>query len=238
MEKYEILGVQIPGKSTFVPPETGLIEYATLLDRAERHMDMIQCMKKHVLVSGGQISTEDRNLFAIAYKSMVSKHRDSIRKANSLNGSGLDEECIDSIRKGALADLVAVSNDAIQVLDLHLLPNATDSEARVFYFKMRADYLRYAADATKDNATLLQANTWYDKAWEAAKVLPPTNPLRLGLALNLSVFKYEALGQHADGVALAQSALADVESEGRDASDEVESLGHLLRENLDMWLEK
>lgn len=39
--------------------------------------------------------------------------------------------------------------------------------------------------------SLSKANEFYSKAQEEAKVLKTTHPIRLGLALNYSVFNYE-----------------------------------------------
>ena len=65
----------------------------------------------------------------------------------------------------------------------------------MFYLKMKADYLRYLAEFKTEEdrkaaaeKTLAAYTAAQDKA---AAELPSTNPIRLGLALNFSVFYYE-----------------------------------------------
>ena len=72
-----------------------------------------------------------------------------------------------------------------------------DAEAKVFYLKMKGDYLRYQAEvASASQADSVKELTdgsdeAYSAASMAAKDLPATHPIRLGLALNYSVFFYE-----------------------------------------------
>ena len=67
----------------------------------------------------------------------------------------------------------------------------------MFYLKMKGDYHRYRAEfATQEDRKEAAENSLvaYTKANEIAqKELPPTHPIRLGLALNFSVFYYEIL---------------------------------------------
>ena len=78
------------------------------------------------------------------------------------------------------------------MLEKHLLPEDHSAEGQVFYWKMAGDYWRYLAEfATADDrkAKAESAKQKYEKATKTAqeKSLPPTNPIRLGLALNYSV---------------------------------------------------
>merc|ERR1712071_623516 len=64
--------------------------------------------------------------------------------------------------------------------------------------KMKADYYRYIAEFKTDDAKKAAAENArkaYDEASTIASAgLPVTHPIRLGLALNFSVFQYEVLG--------------------------------------------
>ena len=87
-----------------------------------------------------------------------------------------------------------VCNEILDVLDKYLVPTASSAEAAVFYLKMKADYLRYLAEVKADGARKEAAElslAAYQAAQEKATELPTTNPIRLGLALNFSVFYYE-----------------------------------------------
>lgn len=57
------------------------------------------------------------------------------------------------------------------------------------------------------------ARTAYDSAMSVAVSLPPTHPLRLGLALNFSVFYYEILCSPDRAVYLAKTAFDEAIAE-------------------------
>ena len=72
--------------------------------------------------------------------------------------------------------------------------------------------------------------------------MPPCNPIKLGLALNFSVFHYEVMKNHKAAIELADKALQDAlekideleEDDFRDAKSIIE----LLKENLTLWKEE
>merc|ERR1712118_27017 len=96
-------------------------------------------------------------------------------------------------------ELSSVCKDVDDLLDGMLLPNAAGAESKVFFLKMKGDYLRYLAELKtgddKESVTI-KAEAAYKLAIDASKGLSPTHPIRLGLALNYSVFQYEVMGNH------------------------------------------
>lgn len=72
-----------------------------------------------------------------------------------------------------------------------------------------------------------------------SKGLPPTNPIRLGLALNYSVFYYEILNLPADACSLAKTAFDDAISELDSLQEEqykdATLIMQLIRDNLTLW---
>ena len=76
---------------------------------------------------------------------------------------------------------------------------AADDESKAFFYKMIGDYYRYVAESAHD-ATLEEvkqgALDGYKKAADHSKDLNACNPIRLGLALNYSVFQYEVMNDH------------------------------------------
>jgi len=82
------------------------------------------------------------------------------------------------------------------------------------------------------------------KAYEEANGidLPACNPIKLGLALNYSVFNYEVLKNHSKACTLAdealQSALDKIDELEEDDFRDAKSIIELLKENLTLWKEE
>ncbi len=79
-----------------------------------------------------------------------------------------------------------------------MIPDALDSEAKVFYYKMLGDCNRYRAEVLPDGVgrrkVVLSASQAFQQANECAvKELAPLNTIRLGLCLNYSVFLFEII---------------------------------------------
>ena len=94
-------------------------------------------------------------------------------------------------------------------MDKHLIPKASNAESKVFYLKMKGDYYRYLAEVAvgdKRTAVLDDSQKAYQEAFEIAKSkMQPTHPIRLGLALNFSVFYYEILNSPEKACQLAKT---------------------------------
>ena len=94
-------------------------------------------------------------------------------------------------------------------MDKHLIPKASNAESKVFYLKMKGDYYRYLAEVAvgdKRSAVLDDSQKAYQEAFEIAKSkMQPTHPIRLGLALNFSVFYYEILNSPEKACQLAKT---------------------------------
>merc|ERR1719299_291765 len=124
-----------------------------------------------------------------------------------------------------------------------VLAKECDGEAKAFFVKMVGDYYRYIAENAK-GALLEEVKQKALKAYDEANeiTLPPCNPIKLGLALNFSVFHYEVMKNHKAACDLADKAL----QEALDKIDELEeddfrdakSIIELLKENLTLWKEE
>ncbi len=78
---------------------------------------------------------------------------------------------------------------------------------------------------------------------EASKVaLPSCNSIKLGLALNFSVFYYEVLKDHKKACELAeqnlQEALEKIDEISEEDFRDAKSIIELLKENLTLWKEE
>lgn len=110
-------------------------------------------------------------------------------------------------------------------------------------FNRKGDYHRYVAEyATGDERenAAKAAHEAYTTATETARSdLATTHPIRLGLALNFSVFYYEILNSPDKACHLAKQAFDDAIAELDTLSEESYKdstlIMQLLRDNLTLW---
>merc|ERR1712098_1038400 len=113
----------------------------------------------------------------------------------------------------------------------------------VFYFKMKGDYYRYIAEFSAADAKAKaaeDARVAYEEATtNAAKDLAVTHPIRLGLALNYSVFQHEVLSNPDEACKMARTAFEDAIAELDNVSEESYKdstlIMQLLRDTLTLW---
>jgi hypothetical protein len=122
---------------------------------------------------------------------------------------------------------------------------ASDDESKAFFYKMIGDYYRYvaeSADGSKLEEVKSGADEGYKKASELCGSLNACNPIRLGLALNYSVFNYEVKNDHKAACELGEKALTEALEKIDDVDEETfrdaKSIIELLKENLSLWKEE
>jgi len=225
-----------------------LVYKAKLAEQAERYDEMSDFMKA-VAEMGEDLSVEERNLLSVAYKNAVGARRASWRIISSVEHKQQSKNNTANValaaeyRQKVETELNKICNVILSLLDDHLITSAAAAESRVFYHKMRGDYYRYIAEFTdegKRDVPTQKALNAYEKATEVAKAdLSSTHPIRLGLALNFSVFFYEIMNEPTKACAMAQSAFDDAIGELDDVAEESYRdstlIMQLLRDNLTLW---
>lgn len=113
----------------------------------------------------------------------------------------------------------------------------------VFFLKMKGDYWRYKAEALQGEAEAAKAaNANYSDAKKLADSLVPTDPIRLGLYLNYSVFNFEILSNTEAACEIARSAfscaIAELDNLSEEHYKDSTLIMQLLRDNLNLWSSK
>jgi 14-3-3 protein epsilon len=221
---------------------------AKLAEQAERYDEMVDAMKR-VACMDVELTVEERNLLSVAYKNVIGARRASWRIICSIEqkeeSKGNDHHVarIKEYRAKVDGELTNICNDILGVLDEHLIPTATSGESKVFYYKMKGDYHRYLAEFATGNSRKDAAENSllaYKAASDIANTeLPPTHPIRLGLALNFSVFYYEILNSPDRACQLAKQAfddaIAELDTLSEDSYKDSTLIMQLLRDNLTLW---
>ncbi|EDV22402.1 14-3-3 protein beta/alpha-B [Trichoplax sp. H2] len=226
-----------------------LIQKAKFAEQAERYDDMAASMKS-VTESGFVLDTEERNLLSVAYKNVVGARRSSWRIISSIEQKFLDkgepEAKLTITREYRLKiekELQDICDDVLDLLDKCLIPQATDDESKVFYLKMKGDYYRYlaeVADRESREGIVEDSQKAYQEAFDLSKKqMPSTHPIRLGLALNFSVFYYEIQNTPVKACELAKKAfdeaISELDSLSEDSYKDSTLIMQLLRDNLTLW---
>ncbi|XP_040600372.1 14-3-3 protein zeta-like [Mesocricetus auratus] len=223
-----------------------LVQKAKLAEQTERYDDMAACMKS-VTEQGAELSNEERNLLSVAYKNVVGARRSSWRVVSSIEqkteGAEKKQQMAREYREKIEAELRDICNDVLSLLEKFLIPNASQAESKVFYLKMKGDYYRYLAEvAAGDNkkGIVEQSQQAYQEAFEISKKeMQPTHPIRLGLALNFSVFYYEILNSPEKACSLAKTtfdeAIAELDTLSEESYKDSTLIMQLLRDNLTLW---
>lgn len=221
---------------------------AKLAEQAERYEEMVESMKA-VACSGQELSVEERNLLSVAYKNVIGARRASWRIVSSIEqkeeakGNEHQVKLIRDYRSKIENELTGICDDILSVLSDHLIPTAQSGESKVFYYKMKGDYHRYLAEFASGDKRKEAAEASLDAYKAASDVavteLPPTHPIRLGLALNFSVFYYEIMNSPDRACHLAKQAFDDAIAELDTLSEESYKdstlIMQLLRDNLTLW---
>ncbi|XP_068136415.1 14-3-3 protein theta [Hyperolius riggenbachi] len=226
--------------------KTEQIQKAKLAEQAERYDDMAESMKA-VTECGEELSNEERNLLSVAYKNVVGTKRSAWRVMSSIEQKSGDPDkkspLVVEYREKIEAELKDICGTVLNLLDKFLIPKATQPECKVFYLKMKGDYYRYLSEvATEDERaqTIEDSQAAYQQAFDISKQqMQPTHPIRLGLALNFSVFYYEILNSPEKACLLAKTAfdeaIAELDTLNEESYKDSTLIMQLLRDNLTLW---
>ncbi|NWY89501.1 1433S protein, partial [Loxia curvirostra] len=222
------------------------VQKAKLAEQAERYEDMADFMKA-VVEHGDELSNEERNLLSVAYKNVVGCQRSAWRVISSIEHKteeGDDKaQVVNEYREKVEQELNSVCNNVLGLLDKYLIKKDSDTESKVFYLKMKGDYFRYLAEVASGDdrlSTIEKAQEAYQEAMDISKKeMQPTNPIRLGLALNFSVFHYEIANAPEQAISLAKTtfdeAMGDLHTLSEDSYKDSTLIMQLLRDNLTLW---
>ncbi|XP_033493903.2 14-3-3 protein beta/alpha-1-like [Epinephelus lanceolatus] len=222
------------------------VQKAKLAEQAERYDDMAAAMK-NVTVESSVLDNEERNLLSVAYKNVVGARRSSWRVVSSI------EQKSEELGRKALAkeyrekievELNDICNEVLELLDNHLIPKAEPADSKVFYLKMKGDYYRYLAEVATGNKKddiITNSKEAYQQALDISYAdMEPTHPIRLGLALNFSVFFYEIVNSPSEACKLAKKAfddaIAKLDTLNSDSYKDSTLIMQLLRDNLTLWM--
>jgi 14-3-3 protein epsilon len=209
---------------------------------------MVDLMKQ-VIAAYPVLTSDQRNLLSVSYKNVITSRRNGLRNLTSLSDreeakvTSQREEQITIFRREIIEDLDHFCLELIKLVDDTLLPAAQDAEARLYYYKLKADYLRYMTEnknGEEKDTTAKQARDAYEAALEIARTeLAAYKPTSLGLVLNYSVYLYEIVGEKQAAIDLAsktgEECALTIANNSEGSLTEATNILQLLRDNVALW---
>jgi len=245
------------GKSNDLPPEyTKLLNAARIAESAERYPDMANYLVDAIAKNGNKLDKDGRDQFSVAFKNIIGARRQQWRiikqkKTDADSGSKDDypKEMINDFKERIEAELEHWCGKVLGHINtlLEACPKESedkaDNEDKINYLKMIGDYNRYRAEyleGEKQKTVKDAASEAYKKAVNlASAALEETDPTRLGLMLNYSVFNYEVLKNRDQACTLAKTAfdaaIAKLDTLNDTSYKDSTLIMQLLRDNLTLW---
>lgn len=250
-------------EKTLPPAYESCLHGAQIAETADRYEDMAEYLVKAIAEYDNQLDKEGRNQFSVAFKNIIGSRRQQWR---SINQKKMDEDASsDSSRMPMINELKSKIESELEewcgkvlghiknlldncpkeqeISDMEEAGAKACQEDKINYLKMIGDYNRYRAEYLEGQAredVKKAAQEAYGKAVNLAKVaLEETDPTRLGLMLNFSVFNYEVMKETDKACGLAKDAfdqaIAKLDSLSDSSYKDSTLIMQLLRDNLTLW---
>ena len=196
-----------------------------------------------------KLDAKERSCLSVAFKNAIGSRRAAWRVLRSIQprpeADGEKQaaklQMIEDYKRRIQSEVETICQDAVNVVR-HVLSRTEDdlsAECKVFYHKMIGDYYRYMSEVEAKPSVVESASKGYQDAMACASELDETNPVRLGLVLNYSVFRYEVLCEPKKARDIASNAFRDALSKlddlGPEEYNNATAIMQLIKDNLKLW---
>jgi len=248
------------------PAYKDCLDGAQIAESADRYEDMATYLVEAIGKYDNKLDKEGRNQFSVAFKNIIGSRRQQWR---SINQKKIDEETSPGKDSDKKKQMIKELKDKIEseleewcgkvlghiktlldncpkegeIAEMDDPQKKEAQEDKINYLKMIGDYNRYRAEYLEgeERETVKKAaSEAYGAAVELAKAaLEETDPTRLGLMLNFSVFNYEVMKETEKACNLAKDAfdqaIAKLDSLSDNSYKDSTLIMQLLRDNLTLW---
>ena len=122
---------------------------ARVAEQAERFEDMVDFLKPVLDSKGANLTSDERNLLSVAFKSLISSKRAACRTITAIEQNPKYQKYGDSLgayKKKIESALYGDCENVIDILRTRVLTKSSEDESKAFFVKMVADYYRYIAE--------------------------------------------------------------------------------------------
>jgi 14-3-3 protein epsilon len=194
----------------------------------ENYEDALGYVEEMVKLKETELTVEERDIFVTCYRYYISEKRTNWRQMYKLEEKEKDAKSkfisiMNEIKLKYEEFIIKACEKLIFLINTYIINKTQSNEGRAYFLKVKADHYRYMAEITygqvlyKNRQNALQ---YYKEAYAQALYLSPLNCIRLGIALNYSVFFYEVLSNSINSLAVATEALNEALSELKTYSEE------------------
>ncbi len=217
-------------------------------EQCERFDDMVAFLRPILKEKAGNFTIEERNLLSVSFKNLISGKRTAIRTIAAIEQNPKYQKfggALSAYKKKIELEMQKNCQDVIDMIQHDAMKTISDNEVKAFFQKMIGDYYRYMAESAQGEVLEKAKNgalSHYKEADAAGKDLQACNSIKLGLALNFSVFYYEVMQDSKMACQLAETALQEAMNKIDEVDEETfrdaKSIIELLKENLTLWKEE
>jgi 14-3-3 protein epsilon len=216
-----------------------------LYEDSERYEEIRQHSKYSL---SKEFSILERQSFYNCYKKVIQSRRSVWHPVYVLEKKEFSRQHVISwYRKKLEAEMEEICKEVTLISDFQI-KSSKSLEHKAFFYKMKGDYCRYQAEyqTISENSEIFGVSAVQNAffAYEQASEIvltefPPSNLLRLSLALNFSVFFYEIIRSADRALLLARMAYqdgsSDLNSVDGQMRKDVEKLLAMINENIVLW---
>lgn len=198
-----------------IDPKTDAYEkfyyLATLSLKFENYEESVKYVEELIKLKESEMAENEKNLFLSAFKYFVAEKRTGWRNIFTLEGKEKITKLLMNEIKMKYEDIIIKTCDKLISLINNYVLDKTKSDLGITLFtKVKADHYRYMAEITRGQTLYnnkQNAFQFYKQAYERASKLDDLDPIKLGVALNYSVFLYEILNMRINSIFYAKEAL-------------------------------
>lgn len=228
-----------------------LVFLVKLSESSERFDDMFSYVSQYI-EQGNEVTERERNLFSWALRKAIGKRRDIWRKLSEALETPIretDPRVLGFVRDQLTAQIISRTSIALELITKYILPVSSSPDQRVYFTMLKADMERYNAEVStgkdRERWVSISHSSYKDAGDIAVSRLKPTNPIRLSLMLNLSVFYYEIYNSAERACIVAKASCDDAvetglfskrrKNEDEDSQREAIEVYENIRSNLKRW---
>lgn len=212
-------------------------------DEAIKYLDELLTLNNYIL------NYKERNLFMIVSKAKFLELKNKVLRLNekatfnnpNIVSTHINENILTNHLFRLESEIKEFSEKMVSSIEeIQDRQTTDDYNSKIFYLKLKADYLKYVLEVTDDEEDRTkieyECQNNYQNAYELCNELEAHSPLVLSVVLNYSVFIYNVIDDTHLAIEIAESGYTNaiIKLNGRQI-DEVSHILKMIETNVGIW---